>query len=171
MKTFQAKRIKKQYKHKISASGTKVFPLLCPVREYDWIDGWNCRMIYSDSGVAENNCIFTTSFPRGAEEIWTVSLYDPKSFIIQFVVVNPEAYVMKLDISLQENGDGSTGVTWTNTLTGLSDDGNAFIANYNESYASAMNGLFKSLEHYLQTGKKLEVESMLAARHAALHKL
>ena len=31
----------------------RVFPLLCPVREYDWIDGWECRMVYAETGVAE----------------------------------------------------------------------------------------------------------------------
>lgn len=37
----------------LEAAPEGVFPLLCPVREYDWIEPWRCRMIYSQSGFAE----------------------------------------------------------------------------------------------------------------------
>ncbi len=98
MKTFHAKRIAQEYAHMVPAAAAKVFPLLCPVREYDWIDGWTCNLIYSGTGVAENNCVFTTDFPRGVEETWVVSHYDPEHYVIQFVIVNAGAYVMKLDV-------------------------------------------------------------------------
>jgi hypothetical protein len=26
-----------------------IFPLLCPQREYDWIESWKCNIIYSKS--------------------------------------------------------------------------------------------------------------------------
>ena len=47
---------------KIGAPVEKVFPLLCPVREYEWIDGWSCRLVHSESGFAEKGAIFTTGF-------------------------------------------------------------------------------------------------------------
>jgi hypothetical protein len=34
-------RVTRSYKQRLVASVSKVFPLLCPVREADWIDGWN----------------------------------------------------------------------------------------------------------------------------------
>ena len=43
----------------LSGSPEQVFPLLCPTREYDWIETWQCELIYSDSGFAEPGCIFT----------------------------------------------------------------------------------------------------------------
>jgi len=172
MDSFQARRVTKDHTRKISASPADIFPLLCPVREYDWIDGWTCRMIHSDSGVAENNCIFKTSFPRGAEETWVVSHYDPDRYIIQFVVFNPEAYVMKLDFSLQSCGVNITLVSVRNTFTGLSEKGNAFVANYTDgTNASAVSRLFEALEHYCTTGKMLKRKSVLGAVHAALHRM
>jgi hypothetical protein len=49
-----------------------VFPLLCPVREYEWLDGWECEMIYSTSGIAEDSCIFKTA--HAGRMIWSVKL-------------------------------------------------------------------------------------------------
>jgi hypothetical protein len=128
-------------------------------------------MIYSDSGVAENNCIFTTSFPRGMEEVWVVSHYDPARYAIQFVVINPDMYVLKFDISLQADGETSALMQCTNTITGLSDEGNAFVAKYtNETEAERMGLLFKTLDHYCRTGKMLKRSALLGAIHAALHR-
>ncbi len=33
----------KSFKMQLTAAPDKVFPLLCPTREYDWIDSWKCR--------------------------------------------------------------------------------------------------------------------------------
>ena len=35
----------KNHVMKIDASPDLIFPLLCPVREAEWIDGWSCEMI------------------------------------------------------------------------------------------------------------------------------
>ncbi len=34
-------RVIRTFKQQLVAEPAKVFPLLCPVREADWIDGWN----------------------------------------------------------------------------------------------------------------------------------
>jgi hypothetical protein len=171
MSDFQARRVRSDYAQTIAAPASEIFPLLCPVREHDWIDGWTCRMIYAESGVAENNCIFTTSFPRGMEETWVVSHYDPVNFVIQFVVINPEMYVLKFDISLQAEGETSARMRCANTITGLTDKGNAFIAGYtNEAEAERMGLLFKTLDHYCRTGKMFKRSALLGALHAALHR-
>jgi hypothetical protein len=100
---------------------------------------------------------FTTSFPRGTQETWIMSRYDPEQYVIQFVVIHPEAYVMKFDVALQDSGDGTTLVQLTNTFTGLTDSGNAFVAHYTqEAYASAMTRLFEALDHYCRTGEMLK---------------
>jgi hypothetical protein len=170
MTAFQAKRIKLEYTHTISATPDKIFPLLCPVREKDWIEGWNCELIYSRTGVAENNCVFTTDFPRGREEVWTVSRYEPELHVIQFVIVSPEAYVMKLDISLRESADNSTAVSWSTTFTGLTTEGNSFIEQHCGKASDARKALlFKVLEHYCLTGKMLGRDAALAGLHSASH--
>ena len=34
-------------------SQDSLFALICPTREYDWIPGWSCDLLHSDSGYAE----------------------------------------------------------------------------------------------------------------------
>ncbi len=172
METFQAKRVTKRYTHEIEAARSEIFPLLCPTREYDWIEGWTCKMVYSESGYAENNCIFTTSFPRQVEEMFVVSRYEPEQFIIEFVIISPETYVMKFDISLDECGDRTTRINWAHTLTSLSERGDEFIAQYIEKhYTAAMTRLSEALDHYCRTGKMLQGHSIVGLLHAVRRNL
>ncbi len=63
MTAFIAKKIKNRFVQHFHAPYSKVSPLLCPVREYEWIEPWQCEMLHSDSGFAEKNCVFRTDAP------------------------------------------------------------------------------------------------------------
>jgi hypothetical protein len=84
MTTFRGNRVVHEFTQTNPAAPEKVFPLLCPVREGDWLLGWKYRLIYSDSGVAELGCVFTTPNPPGsaapdrasAKTTWIVTLSD-----------------------------------------------------------------------------------------------
>ncbi len=156
METFVAQRMKRSYTHTIDASPSEIFPLLCPVREYDWIEGWACEMVYSESGVAENNCIFKTDLPHEGKEVWIVSRYE-KDRAIEFVRVTHDLKVNKLDISLESDGNGSTTLVWTQTFTGMSDDGNEIVkTKTDEAYNQYMPHLDVMIRHYLKTGERLQ---------------
>jgi hypothetical protein len=157
MKTFQAKRTIKSYTQHLQAEPARVFPLLCPVREYEWIEYWDCTLIYANSGVAEDNCIFTTQFPdNGGEEVWVVSHYE-QDREIQFVRIN-DLKVVRHYISLTDNGDGTTTAIWQQVITGLNDRGNAFVQNYTDAdYAKLMRTLETMLNHFLTTGTILKM--------------
>ena len=45
----------------VDAPPEVVFPLLCPVREYEWLEDWTCEMVFSESGVAEEDCVSAAS--------------------------------------------------------------------------------------------------------------
>ena len=49
-----------------------VFPLLCPVRERDWLDGWTYDMIHSNSGLVEMDYVFATPGNEIGRTIWQV---------------------------------------------------------------------------------------------------
>jgi len=53
-------RATQTYKQQLSASPGEVFPLLCPVRETEWADGWLPERVITSSGVAERDCVFIT---------------------------------------------------------------------------------------------------------------
>ena len=66
MNAFKGNRVVHEFTQTNPATPEKVFPLLCLVREDDWLPGWKYRLIYSDSGVAELGCVFTTPNPPGS---------------------------------------------------------------------------------------------------------
>jgi hypothetical protein len=84
MSQFQGRRFTHEYTHNVAPPET-VFPLLCPVREADWVPGWRYRLIYSESGIAEYGCVFITPNEDGTETTWVVTDYDPPSFRIACV--------------------------------------------------------------------------------------
>lgn len=75
---FTAKRIVRSYRQAINAPAEEVFPLICPVREAEWLDGWDYRMVYSESGIAEEGCVFTSHHPgEESDTIWIITQHDP----------------------------------------------------------------------------------------------
>ncbi len=153
---FIPRRIVNRGRQHYPAPPERVFPLLCPVREYDWLEGWNCRMIWSDSGAAEENCIFSTDFADvGGAETWIVSRYEPPR-AIAFVRFGRQDLIIHLSIHLAAAADGSTTADWTRVCTGLTPAGNAVLANLGEDvYQGEMRVLERTLSHYLATGRML----------------
>jgi uncharacterized protein YndB with AHSA1/START domain len=143
--TFRSQRAFTEYAGELDAPPEAVFPLLCPVREYDWLDGWACRMIYSESGVAEENCVFET--PSGPST-WNVDRYEPPSRV-SFTVVSPDQ-VSRLKIELEPTAAGGTRLTWQRMYTGLTEAGNA---NANSHTTGHDHALMRQLDHYLKTGQ------------------
>lgn len=137
----------------IAAAPSRVFPLLCPTREYDWIDTWKCRMVYSESGHAEPDCIFKTDFPTdGPEDTWVVSRYEPP-LLIEFVRVNT-LRAIRYTISLRETAGGQTEAVWRQVITGLNKEGSSFVQDLDEAaFQKRMGEIELMLNHYLDTGQ------------------
>ncbi len=155
MNAFLPQRITKETELNIEADPQQVFPMLCPVREYEWIEPWRCRLLYSESGVAENNCIFETDFPHnGGRETWIVSHYE-KDGGIEFVRFTPDEKVIKLDIRLYNTRTGGTRLLWRKTYTGLSPEGNRVIAAMADDFEPEAERIARMLNHYLKTGSML----------------
>ena len=142
----------------VSADPERIFPLLCPVRETEWLDGWAYQLVYSESGVAEAGAVFQTDRVERGKETWVVSRYDPQGFRIEFVVVNPESHVLKLEISLEREAADRTRVRWLSTLTALTDRGRELVRSYRDGrQASAIDHLAAALEHFCVTGRMLKL--------------
>lgn len=146
--------------HTLHAAGTPdaVFPLLCPVREYEWIEGWDCGLVFSGSGKAELDGVFRTAFPQdGPEDTWVVSRYEPPR-AIEFIRVNA-LRVIHYTIHLAGTEDGRSAWTWSQTLTGLSDEGDALVAAADAAaFAAKIVTLEHKLNHFLATGTMLSSE-------------
>jgi len=151
-KIFTAKRCFLHAEQQLISAPDKVFPLLCPTREYDWIETWQCDLIFSDSGFAEPDCVFKTNFPGEMEEIWITDRIEPDQ-IIQFIRVSGQR-VIRYCISLTDNGDGSTTARWEQVITALNEEGNLYVENCsNHEFEQRIKNLEMKLNHYLNTGE------------------
>ena len=111
-----AERVTRETSFALEAGAAAIFPLLCPVREYDWIPDWRCTMIYSESGVAERDAVFHTRELLGMRTVWTCITYEPPR-LIEYVFVVGKGGVVRLSIRLDELPGGRTQVTWTMRFT------------------------------------------------------
>ena len=139
----------------LDAPPEEVFPLLCPVREYEWIDVWQCEMIHSASGVAEAGAVFRTAFPQdGPPDVWVISRYEPPR-VIEFVRINA-LRTIHYAIHLVSEDAGCSRWRWTQTLTGLDAEGDAQVAAVDASdFAQKIDALGAKLAHFLATGTML----------------
>ena len=164
MTAFKATRVAHEFTQTNPASPERVFRLLCPVREADWLPGWQYRLIHSESGIAELGCVFATPNPpasttrNGAapEITWIVSDYDPAAFRIAFVWIDPGRVITEIRIQLARSGAEATRTQIRYRYTGLSPEGNRELEGYDQEwFASKMRNWETAINHYLRTGKKM----------------
>lgn len=148
-------RVTRTHVLRIHALRDVVFPLLCPVREAEYLSDWQAEILYSKSGVAEEGCIFRTRNPGGEPSIWTIRVHGKAAGLIEFVIVTPESRVSILVVELSDSAHGATDVTFTYTHTAIGDPGRSFIAEFTEErFLEKMTGFENSLNEFLaRTGR------------------
>ena len=154
--TFTGKQKTFDFTQLNSGTPEEVFPLLCPEREKDWLDGWDYQMIHSHSGLAEKNCVFTTAHHGETNTVWHITQHDPTKFKIEFLRVTPNENVVRINIELFPKGSKQTTANIQYQYTALNERQNLFIENELETeFLKSMHWWEKALNHYLETGEKL----------------
>ena len=153
MKIVEPNRATRTYTQRLIAEPATVFPLLCPVREADWIEGWDPRVVISRSGVAERDCVFTTP-GEPADAIWYITRHEPAAGFVEMVKITPNVTACRLSIRLRAVPDGSEAVV-TYAHTSLGPDGDAFVASFTEDfYRKFMQDWESRLNHYLRATRR-----------------
>ncbi|HEX5473936.1 MAG TPA: hypothetical protein VFX12_04660 [Vicinamibacterales bacterium] len=134
MKIQRPVRATRAWVQHLHAPPSHVFPLLCPVREREWVDGWDPRVVISESGVAEPECVFVTADAHG-ESTWVAIEHDPSRFVVRFVKTTPALAVTRVDIRLEPEGAG-TAAHVTYSWTALSEAGAAFVRDRTDEWWS-----------------------------------
>jgi hypothetical protein len=154
--SWKSKRITRSYRQTINAPPDEVFPLLCPVREAEWLDGWQYAMIYSESGLIEEGAVFSTPHEGEEDTIWIVTKHDPREREVEFARFTYESRVCVLRIAVRLKENSSSHVDVSYTYTGITPAGNDFIDNFSEdAFLEAVAFWEKSMNHYLETGTRL----------------
>jgi hypothetical protein len=102
---FQPRRVVRTYRQTIEARPDAVFPLLCPVREAEWLDGWHYRMISSASGLVESGAVFSTSNPGEEDTVWIVTRHDPTAHRVEFARFTPNSRTCFQTIAVSPLGE------------------------------------------------------------------
>lgn len=136
----------------LSAAPEAVHPLLCPLREEEWIEGWRATIMRSASGVAEEGCVFSTPGPDGPDWLWIIPVHQADH--IRFTIHAPGSHATLLDLHLTQGGE-RTRLDWTYDLVPLTETGEAYIQGYQARFPMAMALLERRLAHFLATGKML----------------
>jgi hypothetical protein len=152
MKIILPNRVVRTYVQHLVAPPGAVMPLLCPVREADWIPGWDPLLVVSASGVVEPDCVFvTTADPVDA--VWFVTRHEPGSGFVEMLKITPTVTACRLTIRLRATTTGCDAeVTYAHTSLGpLGDD---FVAAFTDDfYRGFMQDWESKLNHYLLHGR------------------
>lgn len=156
MKIVKPNRATRTYTQRLVAAPGVVFPLLCPVREADWIQGWDPRLVVSTSGVAEPGCVFTTS-AEPIDAIWYITRHEPEAGFVEMLKITPTVTACRLTILLRPAAGGcEADITYSHTSLGP--PGDEFIASFTDDfYRKFMQEWESKMNHYLRHG---------TARHA-----
>ncbi len=133
MKIAAPVRVTRTFAQRYDASPDRVFPYLCPVREAEWVEGWDPSLVVTASGIAEKDCAFVTSEP---DAVWIVTEYDPPRRI-EFVKVAPGLTVARIGIVLSAAGAHGTRADVTYSHTALSEAGERFVEGFTEEHYEA----------------------------------
>jgi hypothetical protein len=144
------------YKQTINAEPETIFPLLCPVREAEWLEGWTYKMIYSSSGIAEKGAIFSTSNVGEENTIWIITRHDKEENIVEFARFTPNNRTCELEIKIEKVSGKRSFVYIVYTYTGLTEVGNEYIINYTiENFNNSMKHWENSMNYFTETGEML----------------
>jgi hypothetical protein len=151
-------RVTHTYTQTLDGTPAEVLPLLCPVREAEWVPGWSPQVVLSESGLVEPDCIFVTpdpSAPADTEAIWTVLQQDPAEGTVEMLKVTPGFLVVRLAIALQPHGETGCYATISYRYTALSPAGERYVRERTEgAYGEFMRGWESALNAYLRASRR-----------------
>lgn len=145
-------RVTRRYTQHLNAEPARVFPLLCPVREADWIEGWDPLQVISRSGVAETDCVFVTAAsPHDA--IWYITRHEPENGFVEMLKITPSVTACRLTIQVRASAGGSEAdITYAHTSLGP--EGDALVSAFTEDhYRQFMQDWEAGMNHFLRHGE------------------
>lgn len=155
MNIIKPKRRKHTCEQTWKATQDKVFPLLCPVRETEWIPSWDPKLVVSNSGVMERDCLFVEpETPNDA--IWIVTSYEPNQFVEMYRTV-PGVTVSKFSIRLDPEQENTTKACVSYEHTAIGKKGEKIVEDFTaDSFTEFMNHFETAINHYLTTGQIID---------------
>jgi len=119
-------RARHQYTQRIHASAKDVFPLLCPVRECEWLPRWDPLLVVTKSGFAEQGAVFVTEV-EDREATWVITQHNPEAGFVAMVEIVSGLVAIELSIQVNGVGESEAECVVSYTYTAISHDGELFV--------------------------------------------
>jgi polyketide cyclase/dehydrase/lipid transport protein len=134
---------------RLEAPLARVFPLFTAEGERSWAPGWEPTIL---SGAVERGSAFATRAHSGIETTWIVADYRPAEGKVSYARLAQGSNIGLVDVTCTEERDGTV-VTVRYTLTGVSEQGRAFVREFLEA------------EHYTRMIEEWRVATSAALSH------
>jgi len=147
------KSVVREDEYTVDAPPERVFPLLCPTREYEWLPGWQCDLLRSTGGFAEQDCVFRTVRADSGTMTWVVDRYEPPR-LIQFTCFNTTTeHVMRMSIALEPTPAGGTRLRWRRHWIATGPAGDQVVDRFDDAaHRKLMDGVEHLMKYYLAHG-------------------
>jgi hypothetical protein len=151
---FVARTVKLTGSIILDAPIAQVFPLFSPMGEKHWVEGWNPEILFPLNADWVEGMVFRT-FSDRQDEIWTISELDLASHRVVYYRVEPGRLVARVEVVCRALNDDHTEVTTLYSYVGLSEAGNAHVADWTDAaYRAKMNRWKESIAAYLRSLRK-----------------
>ena len=151
---FQSTQFSRSAVALVDAPIERVFPLLCPKKEEDWIPGWQCETLWSRSGCNEDGAIFRTSKPYGTELYWHTLQFNIDRRIVDFLITAPRLFHFRFTITVEMKKTAQAAIHFHQTFTSVSEEGREFLERYqSEDFAARVQTLGALMTQYLNARK------------------
>lgn len=163
MGPYVSEPVTRTYIQHIEAAPARVFPLICPVREVEWLEGWGdtVEIVHTRSGLAEEGCVFRTRAEGQPETVWIITRHDAESGLVEFARVTPGLVATRLVVRIEERAGGGSTVRVTYTFTPLGAAGAELVREKHSeaAFRRSLEWWERSMNHWLRTGETLRAEA------------
>ena len=135
---------------RLEAPLARVMPLFTAEGERSWAPGWEPVML---SGAVERGSAFSTRAHIGIETTWIVTDYRPAEGRVSYARLAQGSNIGLVDVTCTAVPGGATEVSVRYTLTGVSEQGRAFVREFLEP------------EHYARMIEEWRVATSAALSH------
>jgi hypothetical protein len=149
-------RLSRSYVQTLAAPPERVLPLLTPLGERYWAPGWEPELRWQPPQ-GRVGTLFVIRHPGEPETVWLLDTFDPGAGHVHYLHLTPGSDVTEIDIQLRPGPEKGTRAEVRYTWTALTEAGNAKLRRHTpEEFLHSMQSWERQLNHYLQTGKRLE---------------
>lgn len=121
-------RVRHDYLQRYEHPASAVFELCCPVRECEWVEGWDPVVVWTECGLVEPGC--TWLMQDGA--IWFTAEHDPHRGRLRLLKTIPGFTVCDIEIEVRPTGASSCELELVYTHTAIGDAGRDFCDGLSE---------------------------------------